>query len=249
MRRWGSVTVLLMGLVVSTSYAAVPWKQKTLSLGEFTAINSQFINDIEIVGGADRSSVIISGDERLFRYVDAKVSGGVLNLRAPRHMHVLVRAHKLSTISVVGEGKVYGKALAALGPLSIRAAGSVKVTLRGPVNLNQVTTAGNAKVSAWWIDSPSVHVMSSDKSSVCLVGKSEELAADLFDSSRLNGERLRARQALIQTSKGAVAKVLPVDGLTAYAADKSRIEYYKMPDRLTPFSGTMGNVLHVADFE
>ncbi len=250
MKKLVQACVVLLGMVVIEAYAALPvWSEKELALGDFTSVDSQYINDLEIIGGGDKARVILSGDARMFAYVKSSVSNNVLHLRAPHGVHVLIKTPHLQQISVVGEGQVYGKALDGVGPLSVSAAGAVEVYLRGPVNLTNVTTTGSSVVRGWWLDAQDLHVMSSGQSRLFLTGRVFRESLDLFGSSVVDASRLRSKQIVVQTSHRSIAKVLPLDGLTAYANNASRIEYFKEPRRLTSFSGQQGNVLHVADFE
>ena len=240
--------ITLLALASMPVFAS-DWGEKNLALSNFSAVHSYYISDLEIVGGGEKNEVILSGNPKIFPYVKSKISRGVLNIRAPRGVHVLIRAANLKNLEVLGEGKVVGKSLETLGPFSVHAAGSVKVALTGPVDLDQVVAAGNTEVSADWVDAKNLHVYASGNSQVTLNGRSVHGTIGLYDQSSLNARWLRAQNLIAQTSDKAVAMLLPIEGLTAYAADTSRIAFYKRPKRLTPFSGKYGNVLPAADVE
>ena len=244
-----SIIIFLSIFLVGVQAQPAPWGERALSLKPFSALDSQYISDIEIVGGEGEAAVTISGNPALLPYVKAEVKNDILYLKAPRGVHVLIRTSQLKRISVVGEGHVRGKSLGILGPLTVNAAGEVDLSIQGPVDLASVVTSGEAKFRAWWVDAQDLHVTSSGKSKIMMTGRTFRVTAALFDQSKFDASRLRSKQVIVQTNNRALAKVMPIEGLTAYAASGSRVEYFKEPRRLTHFSGKYGNVLKMANYE
>ncbi len=241
----------VLGICCCTSISAMAlsWGQKSLKVPEFSAVHSQYINDIEIIGGGESNSVIVSGNPVLFKYVKTSVNNGMLNIKAPRGVHVLIHAADLHQVNVVGQGHVEAKGLDVLGPFSIHLAGSVDMSLTGPVDLSNVVVSGKTSVNAQWVDAKDLKVYSSGGAKVALSGRSQNSYFASYDDSEIDARWLRAKEVTVQTADKSLAKVLPVDGLTAYAIASSRVEYFKRPKRYTPFSSKSGNVLLAGEVE
>lgn len=120
-----------------------------------------------------------------------------------------------------------------------------QVELTGMMNVQNITSTDHSRVKLYWVNSSNLVIAGSDKSIIKLAGVATVMHAYLNDQAQLNGQYLRAQQAIVRTDNQAFVGISATQALRGFASDDSNIFYYKYPQTLNDFSIESGNILQV----
>lgn len=238
------VGILLLGLSCSILAASQP-SSKLLKLAAFDGVEvSQSIN-VTMIGGQKHHVVELLGKPEAIAQVLATVDHGILKLTsadAKGNVRVRMLINTLNRLTLSDTSQVAGTNIHSKG-LVIRDSSSGKLRLRGIFPVKQIDQSGNGEIDLQWLNSQEIVVDLRDKAKLRLAGVASELYAKLSDQAELDAIGLRTKHLWVRTQQIAVARVLPVDSLKAFANDQSNIFYYKTPGQLQRDTSESGNVL------
>lgn len=217
------------------------------ALAPFSSIEADGDFNIYITGGNNRSVVL---DNDANEYVNAEVIDNKLVLNVPVYPEeknivfppatVRITVPYVEALYLNGHSSVIGNNIRSYG-LTIVSDEDSNIVLNGVVGVNKITASGDSNISISWVDSKNLEVLLSGCARVYLAGVTDLLQARLAGASHLNAKYLRPRVMLIQTQDQAVAEVLAIKYLYAFATGQSNIYYFKTPDKnyleSTEFSG------------
>jgi len=129
--------------------------------------------------------------------------------------------------------------------LTIYTRDQASVSIKGVVNLQKIEGNSSGGVNLGWINSRSVVIGSSGSGKIILSGYAPVLTAHLAGNACLEAEFLRTRDVYVETRDTAIARVLPVNSLYAFACNFSNIYYFKTPRQIVRDSRGSGNILQV----
>lgn len=129
--------------------------------------------------------------------------------------------------------------------LNIETKGYSQVELTGMMNVQNITSTDRSHVKLYWVNSSNLVIAGSDESIIKLAGVATVMHAYLDDQAQLNGQYLRAQQAIVRTDNQAFVGISATQALRGFASDDSNIFYYKYPQTLNDFSIESGNILQV----
>jgi hypothetical protein len=235
---------------------------KRYKAGYFTSIETDGNFSIQIQRGR-KSYVEISGEGA--RFVDASITGGTLILRDvdpdpdpdPKHAKepiyfpaatVKVSMSYLDNLYLQGQSFVRGSNIRSHG-LCIDANGRSYVLLNGVVDVHQIFANDNSRISIQWVDNNDLQVEGRDYSHIYMAGVAKLLHARLSGKSSLDAKYLRARTVLVQTIDNAVAEVLAIKALYAFANGCSDVYFYKRSRYIFMSSQLSGNVLQMGNWD
>ena len=230
-------------VLASLPICAKEMRFQKIEVPEFNQIESQYVSDLEIIGGSQTASLTLSGDQALFPYVDYEVDNQVLKIKAPRGVHVIVKPSELKRVSLVGEGFLNAKGLNRAKDMQLSLSGDVNASIRGPIPLRHLVMAGDTTLRLDWLDASQFKLEATDKSKIQISGRCDNASYQLAQASVLDAQYVRCREVHAHTQDRAFADVNATTGLTAYAGGKSQINYAFAPKRLTVFSSKYGQVL------
>ena len=183
------------------------------------------------------------------QWVAAKVKNHVLYLRTLRGARsnrkaatVKVGIYQLDKLVVNGRASVTGSRIQSNG-LVLKANTVGNITLNGKFIVDRIQNEGPGNVNLRWVSGRNIKVRCDGSGRVTLAGTAKTLRATLEDHTTLNARYLRAKEVLIKTQDYALAKVLPIISLRAFAGDYSNIYFYKSPKYINRDTKESGNIL------
>ena len=155
---------------------------------------------------------------------------------------IKIRTAQLTKLEVSGHANVSVRNMPSL--ISIYAADNANVNISGSIPLRTISVTGSASVHAQWVNAHDLSVFANGHSKINLAGIANIMTTRLSDYAHLSAQYLRTQQAVVQTRDNAIAKVLPVISLNAYAFDNGQIYYYKFPAlTINEFTSKTGRIL------
>jgi hypothetical protein len=182
------------------------------------------------------------------RQVEIKEKGKVKVITTPMNVQVFVPS--LSEVTVNGKTNLsLSKDIRSYG-LVITAEGQDSVVLDGVYNVSKIIASGDSYVSIRWINSNKISINACECAQVFLAGVAKVIEARLGDAAYLDAKYLRPHIALVQTSGEAVAEVLSINSLYAFAEGRSNIYYFKRPrNQYLEYTSLSGNVLRLGNWK
>ena len=179
-------------------------------------------------------------------YYDCRknVKGRTLHINSPNSdAAIKVGVYELKKLIVQDNAEVCARDLRT-DNLTIIAKGSGSINLQGKFKIGNISQFSRGMIHVEWIDNDKIHIEGSGSGPIYLAGRVHNMLAKLRKNSQLNARHLRVREASVFTTDRAIAEILVLDNLKAYAVDASNIYYYKRPKDLTVVTRDTGNVLH-----
>jgi len=158
---------------------------------------------------------------------------------------VKVRIYRLNKLNVYGRSSVTANHIKSDG-LYLLSDTVRNITLNGALLVNKIVSFASNKISIRWLNGKALSVKSS-AGRIMLAGSVTELQVKLRNHAKLDAKYLRAQRILIQTKNFAVAKVLPIKSLRAFASGHSNIYFYKKPVHISRYTSDSGNVLQLGE--
>ncbi len=232
-------------------YAGGPALKATpqAAVSSFNQIDVEGYLDL-IIKRAPKNHVFVASHSA---HISTYIKGHTLMIRAP-WIHSPIEAHRpvvmvslprLSQLLVNGPANVSSQGLRAKD-LRIEASGTSHIRLSGMINLAQVDQSGQSHVSVYWVDGNTITIHSRDHANTFIAGTAKMLYARLCNHASLNAQYLRSNDVQAQTIDDAVASVMPISTLRAFASNTANIYYYAYPKHLTRATSDSGNVLQMA---
>jgi membrane-bound inhibitor of C-type lysozyme len=156
---------------------------------------------------------------------------------------VKVSASRLKNITVTDNAVINAKDLRA-NNLIITAKKYGTINFQGKFGVNKIFQYGNGRINIDWVDSDLLYIESYGDGPIYLGGRACDLSVKLMKNANLHARYLRTKKASIFAVDSAIAEVLVLDTLKAFAVDRSNIFYYKRPKTITVVTKNHGNVLH-----
>lgn len=158
---------------------------------------------------------------------------------------IKISAPSLSNITVTDNVILTAKNFKTSG-LTIVAKNQGAINLQGQLKLDRLSQLGRGEITISWVDSEELCLDSSGDGPIYLAGAVDKMTIKLMQEAKLNVRYLRAKKAAVFTTDSAVAHVLVVNDLDAFAINKSDIYYYKRPKKLTVVTKDSANILQTA---
>lgn len=245
------LTAIAGGPDVTTTVTQKPLKPRIVPLpSNINAINGNGYLQITVqqITGNTPNEVIIPPTNP--RWVFVRTQGKMVFFKqkqnehpSPRESRLIVRLHTLNRMEAFDATDVIARKLKSK-QLVINADDSGTISIAGfPINLYQVSADGPVKVRVHGVYSNVITLHSKGKAQVNLRGRADNLIAKLYGHSALTADYLRTDNILVHTFENAMALVLPVRSLRAFANGHSNIYYDRRPIRLTRYTLDSGNVL------
>lgn len=226
-------------------------------LPHFSNIDVSDHLEVIVTGGHARQSVVLMGDSRAVAEISTEVRGKTLFIERtnppstsePYNHHIVVRINlntPISGISASEAARVRVKNIKSHGlTLVARDHAFIKLDGRGVV-LRRVDNYSTQNMVIFGINTKYLHIKGVGKGEIILGGTVGTLTAYLYDQACLRAERLVAQHAYIHTEGQAIAQVLAIQDLYAFAKGYSNIYYYKTPDKqLVRHTQDWANVLKI----
>ncbi len=156
---------------------------------------------------------------------------------------IKISAPGLKKITVANNAIVSAQDLKTSG-LTITAKDNGSINLKGQFNIEKIYQYGHGKIDIDWVDTAFLVVEGSNGGPIYLGGKVNNLLAKLTKDAKLHARYLRTKKAYVFTTDQALAEVLVLNTLGAFAVDNSSIYYYKRLKDITIVTKDNGNVLY-----
>lgn len=236
------IIMMLAGFFIATT--ALASKNSITSLH----ITGDVSVTIKGLRSGDRSPSKIQQIDR--KQVSSSIKNHVLYLRAlaPNRVGqptptVTVQMHQLDRLEVYGRSTVIGKNISSPA-LKIRSDNNKLIQLDGKMNSVSINNYGPGDIKLRWVSGKTVTVYSVG-GLVELAGTADQFRVKLRNHAVVDAQYLRAKSVLAQTKDFAIAKVMPLESLRAFASGFSNIYFYKSPENLSRYSIQSGNILQL----
>lgn len=181
--------------------------------GSFTGISASGGFDVEIRIGAV-TSVSIEADDNIMKYVETKISEGVLEIG-------LKGLHSTSNIHL--------KAFITVPELNIvDASGGAEITAKDILKSNSKISfdgSGGGQIHAA-VDAPEIDAEAGGGASITLNGRTKNYTASVSSGSNLDSKDLLSEHTKAEASSGASLSVHASKKLVADASSGAHIDYY-----------------------
>lgn len=181
-----------------------------------------------------------------FQSVSAKVSNHTLYLEGLSRTAmktVRVNLHDLKSLRVDGRVTIIGNNVHSTG-LNLRANSTGNISLNGRMTVNKINNRGPNHITLRWVKSHNLTINSS-AGRLTLAGSVQQMQVKLRNNAALDAQYLRAQRINVQTKGTAIAKVLPIYSLHAFATEHSQIYFYNAPKYISRYTRSSGNILQL----
>jgi hypothetical protein len=210
-----------------------PLKIKRCELKPFRSVVVGGNAEVELIHGLYGAKMAINSCQNAVFGHTLYIGSGKAKVFAPKLENIIVTDHAL----------VRSKKMKSDG-LNVTAKGWGSINLEGRYRINKVTQLGRGRIDISWIDNNDLRVEGYAGGPIFLSGRVEKMIVKLMNDARLYARYLRVREGSVFTTDKALAEVLVLDNLGAYAIDASNIYYYKRPENITVVTRDSGNVLY-----
>lgn len=214
-------------------------------LKSFTTLVAGGNAKVELASGAD--SIDITGIQQNRFVCPSNSRSQTLDVSniANRNINAVIKisAANLKNITVTDGATISAQAFKA-NNLTVVAKDYGTINLAGHFNIKQIFQLGSGRINIDWIDSDSLNIEGQGHGPIYLAGRVNNLQVKLTGNAKLYARYLRAQKASAFTTDNALAEVMALDTLSAYAIDNSNIHYYKRPKDITIVTRDSGSVLY-----
>jgi hypothetical protein len=218
---------------------------QTFSLAHFDAIIADGAVNVEINNGPKSVKLVgLYGDIIKYEVVLQNSKLYISNDGKRRPNTVMkITVPNLVSLRATGSSNITSKNLVSDG-LELIADSYGAMHIEGKMNIKAISQLGYGKIDVSWVSSPQLEVDCSAPGPVYIAGVTNSLVARVHNGANLDARYLRAKSATIAAIDSAHVAVTPLDFFSAYAVDKSVINYFKVPKKIVIFTKNHGEVLH-----
>jgi hypothetical protein len=248
--------LLLLALSGAIAYAepSQPPSWQTITNDYFDGIKIKGPFDIELIPSATQNRAEIFINDKDLQQLNFSVINNTLNInfnsrsinrQFPSSRWLMrIYTHNLTLLCLYDSANLTANALDS-PYLLIEASDDSQVYIRGDVGVFQLSVPnGNPYVDISWINSRNLMV-EANGGSISLGGTIQFMQARLSGNTQLEAKRLRADKIWIYATDNALAELVALRTLRAFADSNSNVLYYKKPNYFTDVTEISGNVLQM----
>ncbi len=233
--------------------------EETRNAPPFSSIDIDGPFRVNIKSGDGHQKIILKGNVNAVPLVTSRVIGNTLVVRMlpsktgklnppydPRVTIQIDMPRELLVITAAGNTHIMGEGVYS-SHLMVKANGHSSLYLRGRITVHEIVsyTTGDIDIDVGHVQG--IGVWGNGSGLICIIGRANVMTAAIGGLQRLDASHLRTGKVYIETWGGAVAQVLPVVTLYAFARDNSSIYYYKKPQIIAGNSQQSGNILRLGN--
>lgn len=215
------------------------------ALPQFNTININGRMNVRLVQVSAKKKTSVSSS----RKIDYRVHNKTLYIRSlpqkkynPRPIRVTVRLRQIKKLDVFNTVNIKASRLNSPA-LKLNTDNRGKIKLKGKLAVTSIRATGSSIIDLGWVNSDALKIYAVSNARIKLAGTVKELNVRLFGHSTLDAKYLRAQNIMVQTKNYAIAKLMPMKSLQAFAANHSNIYYYKWLKNITRDTTQSGNIL------
>jgi len=177
-------------------------------------------------GGQSQNQLVVNGTIESLKNFSARTKGGILYISSSEPVNISLNlANPVRELANNGNGNIEMKNIANKS-MKLGFGGNSVTNLRGDLVLSRIDLSGNARLSAYWVDSSNLHVVTQNQSKLFLAGVVTNLDVIATDNAEIDAKYLRADNAYVRTADNADVGVTVNRSLSTLSTDRSTVYYY-----------------------